>query len=362
MRRTNDQEAVAGVQPGEMAEQGPVCPQAQSRRLLQLHSDARAEFLEAEDDLKTVRRKLNAIAAGIRDPEHEPEPPVEPAFIGPPAAASRLQPRRWMAAVTAFGVVAMAAGGIVYARIAMPELAAPPGVTEDRPLALLPPAGQDGAQTSTIAGTTDGADLGRTLYAAQFSKAPAAERACLARAIYYEARGEDTGGQMAVAQVILNRVRAHKWPETICGVIQQGAEGEKCQFSFICNSRLTEPHGEIWIEAQLIAEQALAGQAWLRELADATHYHTKAVAPVWRLGLTEVATIGSHVFYREPDGLRPRERDQSAYIAAVAAETARQKAGAAAKAARARAATASAQPAAKAAVSEPGWAAKVFQP
>lgn len=143
-------------------------------------------------------------------------------------------------------------------------------------------------------------DLGQSVYAAYFAAAPAHERKCLARALYYEARGESYEGQIAVAQVIVNRVRLKGWPDSICGVVQQGIErGEKCQFSFVCHAPAVEPTGVLWDKAKELADDVVAGRAWLREAADATHYHTVNVAPVWRSALSPIRTIGSHIFYRE---------------------------------------------------------------
>ena len=147
-------------------------------------------------------------------------------------------------------------------------------------------------------------DLGQSVYAATFAAAPAHERKCLARAIYYEARGETYEGQVAVAQVVVNRVRMKGWPDSICGVVQQGVErGEKCQFSYACHAAAVDPTGELWDNAKALANDVVNGRAWLREVIEATHYHTVSVAPVWRLGLQPVRTIGSHIFYRETDEL-----------------------------------------------------------
>ena len=147
-------------------------------------------------------------------------------------------------------------------------------------------------------------DLGQSVYAAIFAAAPAHERKCLARAIYHEARGETYEGQVAVAQVVVNRVRMKGWPDSICGVVQQGVErGEKCQFSYACHASAVDPTGELWDNAKALANDVVSGRAWLREVTEATHYHTVNVAPVWRLGLQPVRTIGSHVFYRETDEL-----------------------------------------------------------
>jgi hypothetical protein len=162
---------------------------------------------------------------------------------------------------------------------------------------LLPP--------SPLGSEAGGSDVGQSIYAAHFKTATGIEQQCLARAIYYEARGEPYEGQVAVAQVIVNRVRAQRWPDSICGVVHQGeARGEKCQFSFVCQRSLADTSGPMWDEAQALATEVIAGRAWLREAVDATHYHTTKVAPVWRQDLVAIATIGNHIFYRDPAGLR----------------------------------------------------------
>ncbi len=128
------------------------------------------------------------------------------------------------------------------------------------------------------------------------------ERGCLASAIYHEARGEPADGQIAVAQVVLNRVRSGRWPSTVCGVVYQDAQrGEKCQFSFACrrNAAKPKPGEPDWDNALALAEAVVAGQAPLGATATATHYHTEEVHPVWRLGLKPLGQIGRHLFYEE---------------------------------------------------------------
>ena len=139
-------------------------------------------------------------------------------------------------------------------------------------------------------------------YAQRFVGISANERECLARAVYYEARGESVAGQIAVAQVVLNRSMSSNWPNSICAVVYQGEErGEKCQFSFACMKRsLSAPHGEPWQQATWVTNEVLSGGAWLRELLPATHYHRTDLAPVWRLALKEIGRIGSHIFYGPP--------------------------------------------------------------
>jgi spore germination cell wall hydrolase CwlJ-like protein len=132
------------------------------------------------------------------------------------------------------------------------------------------------------------------------------ERECLARAVYFEGRGETVEGQIAVAQIVMNRLSDGRWPGTICGVVYQGVErGEKCQFSFACTDARRRIAGAAgWEQAAWIADDVAAGRAYLSELRGAVFFHTTAVKPVWRLSLTPVRTIGRHVFYREREGFR----------------------------------------------------------
>lgn len=133
--------------------------------------------------------------------------------------------------------------------------------------------------------------------AADFSR----ELNCLAEAIYYEARSERFVGQLAVAQVVMNRVRHSAWPDTLCGVVYEGSERRTgCQFTFTCDGSLyREPYGRGWIRSQLVAEHAYLGFG--RDVTRrATHYHTVAVDPYWNDSLVHTRTIGTHIFYRFP--------------------------------------------------------------
>lgn len=123
---------------------------------------------------------------------------------------------------------------------------------------------------------------------------------CLAEALYFEARSESVVGQRAVAEVIMNRVDSRKFPNTVCGVVKQGAHRlNACQFSYNCDGRpehINEPAA--FRVATRIAQQAVDSAD--RPLTDgATHYHTSAVSPSWSRRLTHTATIGSHIFYRD---------------------------------------------------------------
>lgn len=128
------------------------------------------------------------------------------------------------------------------------------------------------------------------------------ERRCLAQAIYYEARSEPRIGQLAVADVVLNRVASPVYPDTICGVVFQGSERRTgCQFSFTCDGSM---HARLnkrkWQESDDLAGAILAG---LRRPVsrEATHYHADYVSPPWSQTLTPTATIGTHKFYKFPN-------------------------------------------------------------
>ncbi len=147
---------------------------------------------------------------------------------------------------------------------------------------------------------------GGSPYNTAFAAIPAKDRHCLAEAIYYEARGEPVAGQIAVAQVVLNRILAGSWPKKVCDVTNQGVEnGEKCQFSYACaKQRLGPPFGDAWHNAQALAEDILEGGAWLEEMLTATHFHRSDLKPVWRLGMNELGRYGRHTFYTSPSEIR----------------------------------------------------------
>lgn len=123
---------------------------------------------------------------------------------------------------------------------------------------------------------------------------------CLTEAIYYEAANESVAGRKAVAQVVLNRMRHPAFPNSVCGVVYQGANQKVCQFSFTCDgSLLRKPMAEKWAEARAIAVQALAG-ATEPSVGSATYYHADYVLPRWAYTLLKTRKIGAHIFYRYP--------------------------------------------------------------
>jgi len=120
---------------------------------------------------------------------------------------------------------------------------------------------------------------------------------CLAQTIYHEARGEDISGQVAVAEVVLNRLDDPRFPKTICGVVRQG-NGSGCAFSWTCDGRSDRPgDGEAWDQAAKIARVMLDG-APRRLTEGATFFHAGAVRPAWSRLFERTARIGAHIFYR----------------------------------------------------------------
>ncbi len=127
------------------------------------------------------------------------------------------------------------------------------------------------------------------------------EQICLAKAIYFEARSESLRGQIAVAQVVLNRVKDPRFPNTVCGVVYQGAERRNaCQFSFACDGKSDIPtHRRAWAQARRLAAKVMKGQVRLKELEGVAFYHADYVQPKWAWFKRKVTRIGRHIFYRD---------------------------------------------------------------
>ena len=127
---------------------------------------------------------------------------------------------------------------------------------------------------------------------------------CLAEAIYFEARGESLPGQVAVAEVILNRVDDPRYPDDVCGVTHQGAENlNACQFSYECDGRPeTITEYDAFATAGKIAHLLMSGRPRVLTGA-ATHYHADHVSPPWARRLVRTRVIGEHIFYRYPTRL-----------------------------------------------------------
>ena len=132
-----------------------------------------------------------------------------------------------------------------------------------------------------------------------------AERAidCLAATAYYEAANEPLEGQMAVMQVVLNRVRHPAFPKSVCGVVFQGHERSTgCQFSYTCDGSLARrPSQAAWDRFRDMAHSMLNGSVYA-PVGWATHYHADYVLPYWSAKLDKVHVVGRHIFYRWTGG------------------------------------------------------------
>ena len=158
-------------------------------------------------------------------------------------------------------------------------------------------------------------------------KLRAKQEKCLADAVYFEARGEAVRGQIAVAQVVMNRVFSGFYPNTVCGVVYQNKNRHlACQFTFACDGIrdvVNEP--DMWERAKKIAKETLDGRLWLPEVAKATHYHAYWVHPSWVHEMKKMYKFGVHTFYRPRawgDGSDAPSWGTSAQTAAISAKLA----------------------------------------
>lgn len=128
--------------------------------------------------------------------------------------------------------------------------------------------------------------------AAQDAIAVDAELNCLAIGVYYESKGEPLEGQLAVAEVILNRAKSGRFPSTVCDVLTQ-----RGQFSFVRGGRLIQPPAgaRAWKTALAVAQVA-RDDAWDSRVSNALFFHARYVSPGWRRA--RVGSVGNHIFYR----------------------------------------------------------------
>ena len=131
-------------------------------------------------------------------------------------------------------------------------------------------------------------------------KARAKAEKCLADAIYFESRGEVERGQVAVAQVVINRVFSGYYPGDVCETVYQNAHRYlACQFTFACEGeKLVVNDQPAWARATRIASDMLDGKLWLNDVGKATHYHAFWVKPRWVREMRTLQKIGVHTFYR----------------------------------------------------------------
>jgi Cell Wall Hydrolase len=141
---------------------------------------------------------------------------------------------------------------------------------------------------------TEAGSLGELIGMIDTAAPMSEEMRCLAGAVYFEARGEPLAGQLAVAQVIINRAEDSRFPRSYCGVVAQPG-----QFSFMRGKTMPaiRTGTAAWSRAVAIAEIADKG-LWESEAGDAVFFHAKYVRPSWSHTKTRLAQIDTHIFYR----------------------------------------------------------------
>lgn len=147
-------------------------------------------------------------------------------------------------------------------------------------------------QAAQVSAPVDAGSLSQLVAATPTPSELSNELACLAGAIYFEAKGETLAGQLAVGRVIVARAKSGRFPASYCGVVYQ-----RSQFSFIQGHGMPSINksGRAWSEAARIARIAHEG-SWKSAVEGALFFHAARVSPNWRL--TRVARIDNHVFYR----------------------------------------------------------------
>ena len=198
--------------------------------------------------------------------------------VAPAVSAAAERPRLQLASIDATALPAEASPAVLDT----PTILLPPT------LALLPPPAPGVPPPSPIERLhLEGKSLAR------------AER-CLANAIYFEARDQPFRGQVAVAQVVMNRVFSGFYPQDVCGVIYQNADRHlACQFTFACDGKrkVINERGA-WARANRIAKETLAGKLYEPAVGTATHYHALYVHPNWVREMHKLVRYGIHSFYR----------------------------------------------------------------
>ena len=130
---------------------------------------------------------------------------------------------------------------------------------------------------------------------------------CMATNIYHEAKNQPMAGQIAVAQVVMNRVKDNRYPDNVCDVVKQGLTYKngkvvlgKCQFSWYCDGKKddVDKKSEKWKNSLRYASMVITNRITLDVTEGATHYHATYVRPAWARTKTKTVRINRHIFYR----------------------------------------------------------------
>lgn len=171
------------------------------------------------------------------------------------------------------------------------EIAATTAASTDIPL-IAPTVVDTATGPATAAAPVAFATLGAAVAAQDTPGSLDSELECLAGATYFESRGEPLEGQLAVAEVIINRAESGRFANSICGVVHQ-----RGQFSFVRGGKMPSinRNSRAWREALAVAQVA-QDEEWESSASDALFFHARRVSPKWRL--KRVAAVGNHIFYR----------------------------------------------------------------
>ncbi len=191
-------------------------------------------------------------------------------------------------------------GAVALAQAATAELTAPAPAAADE---LVPETVQYvsepvvqplAAETASPTTLTEAGSLAELVRMVDTNAPMSDQMRCLAGAVYFEARGEELAGQLAVAQVIINRTEDGRFPKSYCGVVAQ-----RGQFSFMRGTAMPKVREgtPAWTRAVAIAQIADKGM-WESQAGDAVFFHARYVRPSWSQNKTRLAQIDMHIFYR----------------------------------------------------------------
>ena len=125
------------------------------------------------------------------------------------------------------------------------------------------------------------------------------ELKCLSEALYFEARGEQIEGQIAVADVIINRKNSKRFPSTICGVVSEGSHKRNaCQFSYNCDGKLELIYDKKTYKRIVKLSSMILNGAFSDVTNGATFFHASEVSPSWSKKFKKTRKIGRHIFYK----------------------------------------------------------------
>lgn len=159
---------------------------------------------------------------------------------------------------------------------------------------VVQPVADEAADSDTVEMAFDARSLRELVGMVDQSDDMSEQMRCLAGTVYFESRGEPLAGQLAVAQVVINRAEDRRFPASYCGVVYQRA-----QFSFVKNGRMPriKTGSAAWERAKSIARIA-HDEMWESEAGDAVYFHANYVRPKWSYRKTRTARIDTHIFYR----------------------------------------------------------------